>query len=445
MLLSGPASPPTDVVTRNQLQLSEGSRPSKYMGSCRTLLVMNSSLPRALRGGGIVSGGQQRLSLIIRALSELGPTDLVLISNDTADGQLVGERYQGATIMGVAQAGDNAAAASSRMGELLFRLRHNLRGWTAALAERSALADEVCAVFLRRQYDLIVAEDLIVASTAGVTRHHPNIVDRHDQENEIYRSRLAQMSTFDWRRPILLRHLYQLDHQVPAILERCDRIWSAAPEDRLRLGISRTDLVPNVVFEFPSEVVWIGDSPTLLVVGSYFHSPNVEGVDRFLRESWPVIRARTYEPRLRIVGSAISREMLERWRAHPGVKVVGYVDDLAREYGRATAVVAPIFWGSGTKIKVLEALAHGRPCVTTAHGSRGFDLLSPNTGLMVARDGHDLGRQCAELLNHPQRCRDLGVRGRSIVNSNYSYSALQRAVESSVVRAVGPYPVDDRN
>ena len=68
-------------------------------------------------------------------------------------------------------------------------------------------------------------------------------------------------------------------------------------------------------------------------------------------------------------GSAGVAELAKR----PGVVIEGFVPDLADVYATAELVVAPIFSGSGTKVKVLEALSHGLPVVTTPEGIAGLD------------------------------------------------------------------------
>ena len=99
-----------------------------------------------------------------------------------------------------------------------------------------------------------------------------------------------------------------------------------------------------------------GDPAVLLFVGSLSYGPNLDGLDWFTTEVLPAVRSHMPDVELRVVGSG--GEGLEWLTEAPGVTLVGGVDELAGELGGAGAVVAPILWGAGTRIKILEAFAH---------------------------------------------------------------------------------------
>jgi glycosyltransferase involved in cell wall biosynthesis len=61
------------------------------------------------------------------------------------------------------------------------------------------------------------------------------------------------------------------------------------------------------------------------------------------------------------------------WQAVGGVEVLGHVEDLAAVYAKSRAVVVPMYDGGGTKIKVLEALAHNRCVLLTRYAHRGYE------------------------------------------------------------------------
>jgi polysaccharide biosynthesis protein PslH len=106
----------------------------------------------------------------------------------------------------------------------------------------------------------------------------------------------------------------------------------------------------------------------LLFVGSGTYAPNERGVAWFVREALPVVRERT-RVTLDVVGRPPHRPL-----PAPDVRYVGSVADVAPSYARAHAVVVPLFEGSGTRLKVVEAMAHRRPVISTSLGVEGLPV-----------------------------------------------------------------------
>lgn len=143
--------------------------------------------------------------------------------------------------------------------------------------------------------------------------------------------------------------------------------------------------VPTVVFPYVTEVASTATSAApseiCLFVGAD-NDPNRRAVDWLVREVWPRVLQRVPAARLRIVGAVRTSESLPR---HRGVELAGPVSDLAGEYAAAAVAVVPLPAGSGLKIKLVEALAHGVPVVATTAGSAGVTAV-PGGPVMVADD-----------------------------------------------------------
>ena len=105
----------------------------------------------------------------------------------------------------------------------------------------------------------------------------------------------------------------------------------------------------------------------LLFVGTQSYEPNRQGLDWFVREVVPLLRERV-PIAIDVVGPG------RRGPELPGLRYVGRVDDLEACYRQAHAAVVPLLAGGGSRLKVLEALAHGVPLVSTPIGIEGFEL-----------------------------------------------------------------------
>lgn len=139
---------------------------------------------------------------------------------------------------------------------------------------------------------------------------------------------------------------------------------------RERHPTARLEVIENAV-AMPAEPGRRDDGATLLFVGAFGYAPNVDAAAWLVEEIWPAMLRRTpHSLRLLLVGRDASR--VAHLGVRDGVQVVGEVDDLAETYSRATVFIAPLRAGAGTRLKLLEAAAHGVPLVTTTLGARGL-------------------------------------------------------------------------
>lgn len=131
--------------------------------------------------------------------------------------------------------------------------------------------------------------------------------------------------------------------------------------------------VPNVAQDPDAEyVIPTHRQPYLLSVGAMGYLPNVEGLRWFLEHVWGDVRQRFPDLALKLVGKDFSPELKRACEAYAGVSVLGFVPDLKPVYANALALVAPLFSGGGTCIKVIEAQLYGVKVFGTPVALRGL-------------------------------------------------------------------------
>lgn len=112
----------------------------------------------------------------------------------------------------------------------------------------------------------------------------------------------------------------------------------------------------------------------VLFLGRLDWHPNRDGLLWLLEHVWPEVARRRRDVSLTIAGSG-NGAYLNRFTGLPSVTVRGRVADLDEVYQSCDACVVPLFYGSGTRVKVIEAARYGRPCVSTVAGIEGVSLL----------------------------------------------------------------------
>jgi hypothetical protein len=170
-------------------------------------------------------------------------------------------------------------------------------------------------------------------------------------------------------RKVGLRASIEMDARTEAsILKRYDRVLtiSRADDDYVRdgLGLRHSIYAPYSV-RAVSQARKIGAGRKLIFVGANT-DPNISGIRWFLDQVWPLLSGDGFAVDIvGSVGASIPHHL-------PGVRICGSIDDLTPFYDKADIAINPVFIGGGLKIKCLDALSHGLPCVTTVEGAAGL-------------------------------------------------------------------------
>jgi succinoglycan biosynthesis protein ExoO len=169
----------------------------------------------------------------------------------------------------------------------------------------------------------------------------------------------------------------------------------------------------------PAAAAQPGEGHGLLFVGSGT-APNVDAMLWFLDEIWPLIRARRADATLTLAGMVCGK--LGAAAHRPGVRVLGRVADLAPLYRRADVIISPLRAGSGLKIKLIEALAHGKAVVATSRTAQGVEDLVAGT-VILADTPRGFAAGVLHLLAHPRARLTRAKAGLDIARQHFAPAA----------------------
>jgi glycosyltransferase involved in cell wall biosynthesis len=197
--------------------------------------------------------------------------------------------------------------------------------------------------------------------------------------------------------------------------------------DRGRLGVPNAAVVPTGV-ELPAVAVGRDDPgapPVLCLHGTLGYGPNADAATVLVRDVAPRVRAAFPDVEVRLVGRVDDRTA--RLGVVPGVVVTGYVADITTELARADVVAVPLREGAGTRIKVLEALAHRVPVVATSIAVEGLDV-TPGVHLLVADEPDAFAAACVSLLRDRALRARLADAGERLVRDQHGWEHARSAV-----------------
>ncbi|MBI3891883.1 MAG: glycosyltransferase [Candidatus Wallbacteria bacterium] len=175
----------------------------------------------------------------------------------------------------------------------------------------------------------------------------------------------------------------------------------------------------------------------LVFHGTMSYGPNHDAMVHFLRELFPVIRARRPTVRLVIAGRSPRPELEVLARQYPSVTLTGSVADLRPEVAAGRIHIDPIRFGSGMKNKILEAMSLERAVVATPEAMSGLDELVAGREYLLARSNSEFVEAVVQLVDEPARARALGRAARLRVMDGYSDDACARRFEALYARLAG--------
>jgi glycosyltransferase involved in cell wall biosynthesis len=258
------------------------------------------------------------------------------------------------------------------------------------------------------------------------------ILDEHNIEHDLARQSRDAAEGF-------LRRLHhgtnwrKVRHEEIVAWKKSDGVAFTSREDaeRARAILPRlhAEVVPNAVdvdFFRPRPDLPPADGQTFVFFGTGGYYPNQDGMAWFLREIWPVLEKSHPQAKVKVIGADPSPEVLAA--RGPRVEATGLVDDLRPHLAGAAAVIVPLRVGGGTRFKILEAMAMGKPVVSTTLGAEGIGAVSEEN-ILLADTPADFARAAGRLLDDAALAAKLAAAGRARVEALYSWEAAAGALE----------------
>jgi len=161
--------------------------------------------------------------------------------------------------------------------------------------------------------------------------------------------------------------------------------------------------------------------PHIIFCGSLDYEPNIDGLNWFVAEVWPSIHKNINNAVLTIIGRNPSAVLRQKMISLPGIHFIGSVNDVRTYYYQNTIAIVPILKGSGTRLKILEAMALGIPVVSTTKGAEGIEVESGNQ-ILLADDPETMIKAVLVLLSDSTYYQNIRFNARQLVEKKYSWS-----------------------
>lgn len=261
------------------------------------------------------------------------------------------------------------------------------------------------------------------------------VIDMHNVEHVLYRQyhktdRIAGRSDTAWQK---LQKLEADLHQV------ADAAFTCSDEDRERLSACNNEKLPCVtvpngvaceVATFDTRLEKERNS-NLLFCATLSYPPNVDGLNWFVNEIFPLVLAVHPAARLRVVGRGFKKDRFPGLCDHPSIDIVGEVESVQTEYLNAGVALCPLRMGSGTRLKILESMSFGNPVVSTSIGCEGIRA-AHGESILIGDAPQTFADGINRLLCCPDEFHALRKRARRLVEETYDWRVIGDAMARQI-------------
>ena len=287
------------------------------------------------------------------------------------------------------------------------------------------------------KFDLTVCDFIFPAPLIDWKTPPPKILFTHNVEAQVW-ARHAKIASNPMVKLACLLESRALERAERRYAQLADYVLAVSENDRAAF-VQYTD--PNRVSVIPTGVdtEYFQPSPepeqpdTTVFTGSMAWMPNEDGVAYFVEKILPLIRREIPGVAFWAVGRQPPRRL--QALASDTVLVTGTVDDIRPYLAKGAVCVVPLRSGSGTRIKIFEAMAMGKAVVSTSMGAEGLPV-KHGENIILADDPDDFARQVVELLRDAPRRQQLGSAARKLVEENYGWPAVAAYFDSIMQAAL---------
>ncbi|RYD77608.1 MAG: glycosyltransferase [Sphingobacteriales bacterium] len=276
-------------------------------------------------------------------------------------------------------------------------------------------------------FDSIMLENLATINAVDVIRRHAKkvsiIYDAHNVDSRLAMESISLGSS--------KTEAVGMQYVESTLHKKVNAIIACSEKDKGNFLLLNANKLP--VFVIPNGVTIPGhsvpegimkDVPShIIFCGSMGYAPNEEAILWFYNEIWPVVKAKFPELIFLIVGSGVVPVSLHKLRSDKAVVFSGKVNDLEPWYSMAALAIVPIKTGSGTRLKILEAMGYGIPVVSTSKGAEGINYTAGRS-ILIADNAEQFADEVILLLNNKEKRLSLKATALDLVTKSYNWDLI---------------------
>ena len=300
---------------------------------------------------------------------------------------------------------------------------------------KKELDDKIGIMLEENDYDVIFVDSLFLyryIKNKNIKRGKCKIIlDIHNVENEILFRTMKETKNPIVKIYSLIEHFnikkierYSIeDSDISIVVSKRDRdkYLNEISVDDSKVCVVENGFDSNVT---KSEVKSDDSENYLLFVGSLWYRPNYDGLYWFIDNVWDDILIKYPNLKLKVIGKYRNED---KKIDKKNVEYLGFVDDLSIYYNNAICSIVPLFIGSGTRLKILEAFSYKCPVISTDVGCEGLDV-TDGENIIISNDKDSFIEAIEVLINKENKERIIN-NAYSLIKKKYDWNVIKEKVE----------------
>ena len=274
-------------------------------------------------------------------------------------------------------------------------------------------------------FDYILMEHLSsMALGKAIKNWWPNavrIVDQHNVDHLLYKQ------THDLSIKKHKKTFNRLKHQESHMYIYADYFIACSAIDVkkfLHLNKNRIKglLVPNGTTQ-KNFVQKDYSEPSLIFCGSLDYAPNKNGLLWFYGTIWPKLKTTIKGITLTVIGRNGHDNAYAPLKIDPQINFIGEVKDVSPYYHKNNIAIVPLLEGSGTRLKILEAMSFGLPVISTSIGADGINYIL-NKNIIIANTLEEFEKGIKLLTSNKHLSKTISEKAHQLINNKYQWSVI---------------------
>lgn len=263
------------------------------------------------------------------------------------------------------------------------------------------------------------------------------IMHTHNAEFMLWQ-RMSELTNNPIKKLVLKIEAIRVKKYETVIFNQSDLIYSTPSDIELykRHGFSTKKhqityhLGNDTLLQLP-DLNFNSTEKAITFIGTLSWEPNIDGICWFIDSCWNSIKNKHPECKLYILGKSPDERIYKAAKKDPQIIFTGFVKELDTYLQKTRVYIAPLRFGSGMKVKVLEGLYRGTPCVTTSVGAEGLNVRNGEE-ILIADEPEGFTRACLNLLEDEQTWNKLRCNARSVAKKEYLWVDLFERMNQSM-------------
>jgi sugar transferase (PEP-CTERM/EpsH1 system associated) len=304
----------------------------------------------------------------------------------------------------------------------------------ALFYESGRMKQAILASLKNNSYDAIIYTLLRMAENLPENPPSPLVADlidsmvlnftrRYERENPVLK-------------PLIKEEIRRLEKYENSIVKKADRVLLVSERDLASLNSQNVSVIPIGIDtdDFRPDALK-KEKGKIIFTGNLHYFPNVDAVRYFILDILPLIMEEIPEAYFEAAGINPSRKIMTL-SGLPGVKIAGYVPDMADFINTGAVYVCPIRCGSGMQIKLLEAMACGAPVVSTSYAAEGIKAV-PGVHFLRADSKEEFADKTIQMLKDFELREKIAAQALQLIKEHYTWEAAGKLFEDTLLGLSG--------